>query len=59
MKYLLSLLALSAMLVLHADVQTLYPSKAAWRTDGKAEKDGVMQLVNTSDKETITPCVSG
>ena len=51
MKYLISLLALSAMLALHADVQTLYPSKADWRTDGKAGKDGVMQLVNTSDKD--------
>ena len=51
MKYLLSLLALSAVLVLHAEVQTLYPSKADWRTDGKAGKDGVMQLVNTSDKD--------
>ena len=51
MKYLLSLLALSAMLALHADVETLYPSKADWRTDGKAGKDGVMQLVNTSDKD--------
>ena len=54
MKYLLSLLALSAMLALHADVQTLYPSKADWRTDGKAGKDGVMQLVNTSDKDNHT-----
>ena len=54
MKYLLSLLALSAMLVLHAEVQTLYPSKADWRTDGKAGKDGVMQLVNTSDKDNHT-----
>ena len=51
MKYLLSLLTLSAMLVLHAEVQTLYPSKTAWRTDGKTEKDGVMRLVNTSDKD--------
>ena len=51
MKYLLSLLALSAVLALHAEVQTLYPSKADWRTDGKAGKDGVMQLVNTSDKD--------
>ena len=54
MKYLLSLLALSAVLVLHAEVQTLYPSKADWRTDGKAGKDGVMQLVNTSDKDNHT-----
>ncbi len=54
MKYLLSLLALSTMLVLHAEVQTLYPSKADWRTDGKAGKDGVMQLVNTSDKDNHT-----
>ncbi len=51
MKYLLSLLALGAVLALHAEVQTLYPSKADWRTDGKAGKDGVMQLVNTSDKD--------
>ena len=54
MKYLLSLLALSAVLALHAEVQTLYPSKADWRTDGKAGKDGVMQLVNTSDKDNHT-----
>ena len=54
MKYLLSLLALSAVLVLHAEVQTLYPSKADWRTDGKTGKDGVMQLVNTSDKDNHT-----
>ena len=51
MKYLLSLFLLAGVLLLQAGTKILYPSKADWRSDGKTEKDGVMRLVNTSDKD--------
>ena len=51
MKHLLTLFLLAGVLLLQAGTKILYPSKADWRSDGKAEKDGVMRLVNTSDKD--------
>ena len=51
MKHFLTLFLLAGVLLLQAGTKILYPSKADWRSDGKTEKDGVMCLVNTSDKD--------
>ena len=54
MKHFLTLFLLTGVLILQAGTKILYPSKTAWRTDGRTEKNGVMSLINTSDKDNHT-----